>query len=200
MHQENVRHILLRINWGRKCKKMIRLRELKEKDASLMLEWMHDIDIQKSFKKRMLDTTIEDAKRFVKEAQLDEELVSGMSLHFAIVDIDDEYLGTVSLKNIDFENRTAEYAIISRKKAHGLGVAFKATGLVLDKAFGDLGLQRIYLSVYSNNEAAIKLYEKCGFKYEGEFRNHFIIDDLYVGWKWYGMLKDEFNRNMFLEE
>ena len=39
---------------------MIVLRELKEKDAPFMLEWMQDADIQRSFKRRMADSTIED--------------------------------------------------------------------------------------------------------------------------------------------
>ena len=39
---------------------MIVLRELKEKDAPLMLEWMHDADIQKCFKRRMADSSIAD--------------------------------------------------------------------------------------------------------------------------------------------
>ncbi len=54
----------------------------------------------------------------------------------------------------------------------------------------------MYLAVYSNNEAAIRLYEKSGFKYEGEFRNHFIIDGEPVGWKWYGVLREEYNEKV----
>jgi diamine N-acetyltransferase len=120
--------------------------------------------------------------------------MTGMNLHYAIIDQDDDvYLGTVSLKNIDIENGTAEYAIVVRREAQGHGVAHKATELILKKAFFEIGLRRVYLSVYSNNYSAIKLYEKCGFKFEGEFRNHFIIENEYVGWKWYGILKEEYN-------
>ena len=42
---------------------LIFLRELKEKDAPLMLEWMHDDNVQKSFQKNMKDITISGADR-----------------------------------------------------------------------------------------------------------------------------------------
>lgn len=192
---EIVPHILLRIDM-KKSDCAIVLRELKEKDAPLMLEWMHDPVFQRSFKKRMLDTTREDVLGFIASANIPEKVVTGVSLHYAIVDSADQYLGTISLKDIDIENGTSEYAIIVRKVAQGKGIAFEATQLILKKAFQELGLRRVFLSVHSDNTSAIKLYEKAGFRYEGEFREHFVIDGRLVGWKWYGMLKDEYYRQI----
>ena len=176
---------------------MIRLRELQEKDAALMLEWMHDPEVQKGFKKNMLDASLEDALIFCVNSKVPETISQGDDLHFAIVDEDDEYLGTISLKSIDLENKTAEYAITTRKKAHGKGIAYMATGLVLKKAFREYGLHRVYLNVFSNNEAAIRLYERCGFSCEGEFRDHLNIGGVYMNWKWYGILESEYSESMF---
>lgn len=165
-----------------------------------MLECLHDTDIQKGFKKKMQAMTMDDVVRFIKSAQIRNNLSNGMDIHYAVVNTEeDEYLGTVSLKNIDLVNGTAEYAIITRKKAHGRGIGFKATGLILKKAFLELHLRRVYLSVYSDNNDAIKLYEKCGFRLEGEFRKHFIIDGKYIDWRWYGILNDEYNEEVFLD-
>lgn len=176
---------------------MIKLRELKEKDAVLMLEWMHDVDIQKAFKKDMLSATLEDALRFCRESKIPTYISGGTSLHYGIVDLTDEYLGTISLKNIDEYNGTAEYAITTRKKALGKGIAFEATGILLHKAFSEINLNRVFLSVLSDNKAAIKLYERCGFIYEGEFRNHIRRGENFVNWKWYGMLKEEYDEHIF---
>lgn len=175
------------------------LRGLIEQDAPLMLEWMHDPDIQKGFKKKMVSLTENDALKFIRDSAIVEPLKTGDNLHLAIADEEDRYLGTISLKSIDIENGTAEYAIITRKEAHGTGIAHRATGLILKKAFFEMGLRRVFLSVYSNNVAAIKLYEKSGFKYEGEFREHFLIENNPVGWKWYGILKEEFDESLFEE-
>lgn len=176
---------------------MISLRELQEKDAKLMLEWMHDVDIQKGFKKNMLDATLEDAKAFCKRSEIPDELSDGDNLHFAIVNEEDEYLGTISLKSISLENRSAEYAITTRKTVQGQGIAKEATGILLEKAFHEYGLHRVYLSVFADNLAAIHLYEQCGFVYEGVFRKHLKRDNQYVDWRWYGMLEAEYNKQLF---
>lgn len=44
---------------------MIKLRALEPKDAPYMLEWMHDPDIQKGFKRNMLDASMDDVITFV---------------------------------------------------------------------------------------------------------------------------------------
>ncbi len=171
---------------------MVKLRELKEKDAPLMLEWMCDPDIQKGLKKNLLNSKLEDALKFIIQSPIPKNIITGSNIHYAIADYNDEYLGTISLKNVDIDNKSAEYAIIVRKELHGTGVSYEATDLLLDKAFTEFGFHRVYLSVYSNNEAAIKLYERCGFKYEGEFREHFLIDGKYINWKWYSILREEY--------
>ena len=171
---------------------MISLRELKEEDALLMLEWMHDPEIQKGFKKNFLDASVEDAKTFIKRAKIPNKIINGSDLHFAIVNEDDTYLGTVSLKRIDLDNLSAEFAITTRKKIHGRGVASRATRLVLHKAFLEYGLHRVYLNVYADNADAIRLYKRCGFRFEGEFRDHIKRDNRYVNWKWFGILDSEF--------
>ena len=176
---------------------MIILRELLEKDAELMLEWMHDIEIQKSFKKNMLAATLEDARNFCINSRIPDSISNGDNLHFAITDETDEYLGTISLKNIDMDSMTAEYAITTRKKANGKGIGFIATSLILKKAFYDYGLHRVYLCVLADNDSAINLYERCGFRFEGEFREHIKKDGHYLNWKWYGMLDNEFDINIF---
>lgn len=174
---------------------MIILRRLKEKDAEFMLEWMHDLDAQKGFQKNMADVTLEDARRFCREACLNSAPKEGQSLHLAIADEKDEYLGTISLKNFNLEYRSAEFAISLRKKARGQGIGMKAVQMLLKKGFEEFGLHRIYLTVLADNVAAIKLYEKCGFTYEGELRDHIFKNGNYISWKLYGMLENEYGKN-----
>lgn len=174
---------------------MIILRRLKEKDAEFMLEWMHDPDAQKGFQKNMMDVTLEDARCFCREACLNSAPKEGHSIHLAIADEKDEYLGTISLKNFNLEYRSAEFAISLRKKARGQGIGVKAVRMLLKKGFEEFGLHRIYLTVLADNIAAIKLYEKCGFTYEGELRDHIFKNGNYISWKLYGMLENEYGKN-----
>lgn len=168
------------------------LRKLKKRDAEGMLEWMHDPEIQKNFQMDTLHKTYEDVVQFIQSAS--DKAAYGKSMHYAITDEKDEYLGTISLKDIDMTARKAEYAIALRKKAHGKGVGMAATRELLRIAFEEIGLERVYLNVLSENERAIHLYEKCGFSYEGEFRKHLFLHGKYYNLKYYGILKEEYEQ------
>ena len=159
------------------------LRGLEEKDAPFMLEWMHDNTINCNFQYPFAEMTIEKVKDFIRNSFNEE------NKHFAIVDAKDEYLGTISLKNISQKNKNAEYAIVTRKKAHGTGAAKQATQELLCYAFQELGLHKVYLNVLEDNIRARKFYEKCGFVQEGISKDAIMAADGYQSLVWYGIIK-----------
>lgn len=164
---------------------MIRLRKLEEKDVPYMLEWMHDEESKTIFQASFDSMNVQDVIRFVNNS-FDE-----VNQHFAIVnDEDDEYLGTISLKNIDYKNQNAEYAISTRKKSRGTGYNSIASKLLLSYAFDTLKLNRVYLCVLSSNVRAQKFYEKIGFIYEGKFAKHLYQNGEFKDLLWYGVLKE----------
>ncbi len=163
----------------------MRLRRLKKKDIPYMLEWMHDSEINQYFRFDAAGMTEEKAKEFVSKSFDDK------NKHYAIVDEKDEYLGTVSLKNINSVNRDAEYAVSVRKQYHGSGVAVAATNAVLKIAFEELDLCKVYLNVLSQNIRAIRFYEKLGFKYVKEEKNSVLIGNQFHDLMWYEMQKGD---------
>lgn len=136
------------------------LRELKKKDAEYMLEWMHDKNVYSYLGRDFSSMTIEDCQRFIQESVHN----SGNSRNYAIIDDNDEYMGTISLKNIEREEKRAEYAISCRTKAMGRGFAKKASEELFQKASEELGLNLLYLYVRTSNIRAQKLYYKLGFE------------------------------------
>lgn len=168
----------------------MKLRPLELKDAEGMLEWMKDPDINRFFRFDADEMTIEDVNSFIKNAA--EEFRKGTTRHYAVADAEDVYLGTISLKNIDLQAQNAEYAISLRSCAQGKGVGMEATKQILKIAFEELGLERVYLNVLSENTRAARLYEKAGFVCEGEFRKHLYLKGKLCSLKWYGMLKEEY--------
>lgn len=163
------------------------LRQLLEKDASLMLEWMHDENVVSSLGTNFRKKTLEDALSFIHWSLKPE---CG-EVHLACVSDNDEYLGTVSLKHIDQKNKNAEYAICFRRCAHGTGAASYATEQILRIAFEQLQLEKIYLYLYSVNERANRFYQKAGFTLEGRQRCQTLHADAFVDVIWYGILKEE---------
>ena len=165
----------------------MRLRELALSDVNGMLEWMHDPDINCFYRFDGSSFTARDAGRFIVESLQDVR-----NRHYAVVSEQDEYLGTVSLKSIDGKDKTAEYAIALRKKVHGTGISTAATDQVLAVAFNELGLNRVYLNVMSDNTRAVSFYRKYGFICEGTFRQHICVRGIYHDLSWFSMLKNEY--------
>lgn len=84
-------------------------------------------------------------------------------------------VGLIGLLQIDKINLKAEYYItIGENKFKRKGIATKATKAIIEYAFSELKLHKVYLTVDAGNEKAIRLYEKAGFKQEGYF-----VDDLF---------------------
>ena len=63
---------------------------------------------------------------------------------------------------------------------HGKGVGSKLMAAVLDIADNWMNLVRVELTVYSDNEAALALYQKFGFEVEGTLRKYAVRDGVLV--------------------
>lgn len=165
------------------------LRKLEQSDAEFMLEWMLDKELTENMMADFQSKKLQDCFGFIQAALTDESL----NLHRAVCSDDNEYLGTVSLKNIDYQSGNAEFAIALRRKATGRGVADFATKKILQIAFQELGLSRVYLCVAAGNRRAVKFYDKFGFVREGCFRKHVFIAQQRQDLLWYGILKEEYS-------
>ena len=69
--------------------------------------------------------------------------------------------------NIEFFNRVfeeAEWGIVITTGMQNKGYGKEALKRSVEYGFNELGLTRIYLSVYADNPRAIHVYEDCGFK------------------------------------
>ena len=90
----------------------------------------------------------------------------------------DRLVGTCAFSQLDGENGSALYHItIGESDVWGHGYGTEATQLMLDHAFGTLGLHRVALYVFEFNERAIRAYRRCGFVVEGRSRESIWRDD-----------------------
>lgn len=97
-------------------------------------------------------------------------------LDLAITAPDDgRYLGELSIYAVARENESAGYRIaLSAIEFTGQGLGREATQLVLEYAFGSIGLHRVWLHVYAFNMRAIAVYRSCGFSVEGRLRDSLL--------------------------
>lgn len=134
------------------------LRDLKKSDAPLMLEWMHDGSVVEWMEADFASKTLADCERFIENSLTDEN-----NINKAIVDENDEYMGTVSLKHVDRAAGHAEFAITIRKAAMGKGFSRQGMADIIRYGFEEVGLKQIYWYVKKVNERAVRFYDKNNY-------------------------------------
>ena len=166
----------------------MKLRPLLQKDAPLMLEWMHDADMTKNLQNNFASLSLNDAEKFIISSQDDKS-----NVHLAIANNEDEYMGTVSLKHIDNQKKEAEFAIAIRKVASSHGYSYFGMKEIIRLGLSKYNLDRIYWCVSLSNERAVKFYRKNGFKETNNVSQEIVdrfpsIKDLI----WFEVNKDSF--------
>jgi [ribosomal protein S5]-alanine N-acetyltransferase len=96
------------------------------------------------------------------------------------VEFEGRCIGGTGLRvNVD-QHRAAFWIGLFVPGLRGRGLGKEITRLVLDWAFGELGLHRVELEVLASNTRAIRCYLACGFRQEGVRREAELYPD---GWQ-----------------
>mgnify|MGYP005775168369 CR=1 FL=1 len=168
---------------------MYRLRELEYKDLEEINKWRNDKDIidQLGAPFRFINFKVD-------EIWFDNYMKNRSSnVRCSIIDDESKLIGLVSLTGINMLNQSADFHImIGNKESQGKGAGTFAVKEILNHAFNNLNLHRVELTVLKNNERAMKLYEKSGFKREGTLRQVYYKNGSFVDAYIYSILKDEY--------
>ncbi|RPI51579.1 MAG: N-acetyltransferase [Chloroflexi bacterium] len=174
--------------------KLLRLAAAREEDAAHMARWSEDSGYM-----RGLDT---DYARPRPEREFSPEsygqAAGPNSLEFRLRTLEDDRLvGFVALHTIEWNNRAAMLAIgIGEPDYRGKGYGTDALRLILRYAFDELNLERVGLDVIANNQAAIRAYERVGFRREGAMRRAVLRDGQAHDRLIMGILREEWSRGL----
>jgi len=168
----------------------VMLRDFRQEDISGMRSWCNDPKITRFLGARYTAP--------IPWEQTDAELnryLNGDAGGYNLVIADREtgkYLGQCALFMIDHVARKAELAIVLAPGNLEKGYGSEAMKLLLGFGFGEINLNRIWLTVNAQNARAIRVYEKAGFTREGVLRQ-----DRYTGGKYedvavMSILREEF--------
>jgi RimJ/RimL family protein N-acetyltransferase len=149
----------------------VSLRPLERGDLARSIKWLNDSEIMRLLGRRHHLSMAEEEKWY------EDYLKSGKSRIFAIEDENGSHIGNIGLHNIDNENRSTSLGIVVGERSRwGMGYGSDALVTVLRYAFRELGMHKVSLRVFHNNERAIKSYKRCGFKKEGVMREQVFKD------------------------
>ena len=114
------------------------------------------------------------------------------SVYNLVAIIDKQIVGMVHVATFPHRPRRRHAGAIGicvREDWQGKGLGKELMRAIVDLADNWLNLTRLELEVYSDNEAAIHLYERFGFEVEGTLRQHAFRDGRYVDSTMMGRLR-----------
>ena len=157
----------------------IYLRPMEWNDTEFIIGWRNRDDVRKKFIYQELFTK-ESHEKWIRTM-----IDTGKVVQMIICDKEtNKPIGSVYVRDIDRIHNKAEYGIfIGDLAARGKGYGTQAASLMIEFAFKELALHRLYLRVYANNKQAIKSYEKAGFVQEA-----YLHDDVCISGKYEDMI------------
>lgn len=169
--------------------KKIKLVSLSREDLPKARSWVNDSFLNARML-RVLPVSSADQEKWYEDIVQDPSKIV-----FAIKTIDDEqHIGNTGLYHIDWTHRRAEFWIlIGERDFWGQGIGSDVVALMQRYAFDNLNLNKLYVNVGMDNEAAIALYKKSHFVQEGIMKEHYYIEGKYVDIVTMEILRSEFD-------
>ncbi len=153
------------------------LRKIKASDTDNIVRWRNSDSVKKNLFTQS-ELTAEQHLAWLKS-----KVDTGSSAQYIIVISENNIntdIGTVFIKNIDRQSNKGEFGIfIGEASYRGKGYAQIASKKILEIGFLELNLNRIYLSVMSDNMAGIATYKKAGFEVEGILKEDYLQNNEY---------------------
>lgn len=109
-------------------------------------------------------------RRFVGQspAQWLEDVRHSRTSRVWMIEWEGRTVGEVELAQVNRRASTAEVRVcVGEKALWGRGIGTAAMSALLNEAFVVMGLETVYLRVFTTNLRAIGLYERLGFRREG---------------------------------
>lgn len=102
-------------------------------------------------------------------------------LDLALVDrASGDVVGELVFTDWDEPNRSALFRVAIGPKGRDRGLGTEAIRLFLAYGFEDVGLNRVWLGVYTFNPRAIRVYERVGFVREGVEREALLHEGAWI--------------------
>ncbi len=119
-----------------------------------------------------------------------------------IIEMDGAPVGLANLYDIDRTHRRCAWAYyLAEPQVRGRGVGSFVEYVMIEKVFGEFGLDKLWCEVLASNEAVWKLHERFGFRQEARFRDHVIKQGVRQDVLGLGLLKAEWaERNVAARE
>ncbi len=164
--------------------KYVVLRPVEDSDFEIFYCWMNDPEIAWWM----------DYDRPFSRVDIEEDIARARAegIPFTIL-FEGRPIGRIGLNRFRQRDQVAStYMFIGEKECRGRGLGADSMLALLNYAFRFRGLRMVDLWVLSENEAAIRTYQRMGFKVDGTLRERSWKYDRWMGHTWMSITREEF--------
>jgi RimJ/RimL family protein N-acetyltransferase len=166
----------------------VKVREMREADAALVVEWRNRDDVKK-WLIRWEPLTVDAQLRWFRGARAQGDML------FMFESIQGAAVGTGSIYGLDRPRTCAQWGRLCAAQIAGSALSIlEACYLVHRICFEILGMRRLYGSLTSDNKSSYRLNRFLGYVEEGRRRKHFAHPDGYKDVIELGLLAEEFRQ------
>jgi RimJ/RimL family protein N-acetyltransferase len=131
--------------------------------------------------------TIEDEQKFIQQSIKDWENYT-KALFAIFRKSDAQYLGNISVFNLDFENESCEIGYWISSKYEGKGYMIQSVS-ALEKELFEKGFNRIVILCQKTNNRSKKIPKALNYRHEGTLFQFYKINNNFVNFDLYAKLK-----------
>lgn len=169
---------------------VVGLRAIEPADLDLLMAWRNTPSLRQHFRE------YRELTRRDQEAWYQRITADPATLMLAIVDRSAQpapLLGAAGLCYIDWVRRSAEVSLYIGRDELYVDDRFApdALAVLVEYAFRELALHRLWTEVYSFDDRKARLYESFGFRLEGQHRDSHFASGRWHDSLYFGLLEDE---------
>lgn len=153
---------------------------LVDKNRNYLRKWLSWVDNNK---------TIEDTQQFIHNSL--EKAVNGKGADFGIY-YNKKLAGTIGFHELDTKNKKTTIGYWLDESSQHKGIMTCSVKILLHFAFDSLGINRIQINCALGNMKSSAIPTRLGFKKEGIVRQCEWLNDHFVDWEQYSLLKEEY--------
>ncbi|GAH71772.1 unnamed protein product, partial [marine sediment metagenome] len=132
---------------------LVNLRAVEKKDLEEIMKMHNDQEVTKYTSAPLYPVSRAEEEKFLEKAMSHNDT----EMHLAMETKEGEYIGLIGLDKIDWKNRNAELGIvIGNKEYWGKGYGTDATKILLNHAFNQMNLYKVYLEVFDYNQRGVR--------------------------------------------
>ncbi len=146
----------------------VTLRPLRPDDQDRLLSWRNSPEVSAYMYSDHAISPEEHARWFAA-------IAGDERRDYRIIEVDGAPVGVANFYDIDRAQGRGSWAFyLADPSVRGKGVGGMVEFLMIERAFGELGLRKLWCEVLASNEAVWKLHLKFGFTVEARFRSHVV--------------------------